>query len=258
MALNHTTLPNGMTIAYINAGEAALMYREIFTDRCYMQHGISLRPGDVVFDVGANIGMAALFFHSESPDIEVYAFEPAPDPFSALAENMSTHGMRGLPRRVAVTSSSGECEFGYYPRVTGMSGLYADAAADEELTRAFLRNNGIVNEEDLDMMLAGKYQQEVIAVRSVTLSEAITSAGVPSVSLLKVDVEKSEIEVLDGLADEDWPKVRQVAIEAHEIDGAIARISECLLKQKFDVAIEQDKQLAGTEIWQIFGTRQSG
>jgi phthiocerol/phenolphthiocerol synthesis type-I polyketide synthase E len=40
--------------------------------------------------------------------------------------------------------------------------------------------------------------------------------GVDSVDLVKVDVEGSEMEVLEGIADEDWPRLRQPVIEVHD------------------------------------------
>ena len=36
--------------------------KEIFDDRCYLHHGVALEPGAVVLDVGANVGVAAVFF----------------------------------------------------------------------------------------------------------------------------------------------------------------------------------------------------
>lgn len=50
-------LPNQLTIAHLNPYETDYVYTEIFGDRCYMKHGITLRPGDTVIDIGANIGL---------------------------------------------------------------------------------------------------------------------------------------------------------------------------------------------------------
>jgi hypothetical protein len=37
------------------------LYDEQYSDRCYLQHGVSLAPGATVIDVGANIGMFSMF-----------------------------------------------------------------------------------------------------------------------------------------------------------------------------------------------------
>ncbi len=49
-------LPNGWEVHASSPSEAHFLYREIFQDHCYLQHGITVQEGDVVVDVGANIG----------------------------------------------------------------------------------------------------------------------------------------------------------------------------------------------------------
>ncbi len=58
-------LPDGLEVFALNADETRFVHGEVFGARCYLQHGIELRDGDCVFDVGANIGLATLFFHRE-------------------------------------------------------------------------------------------------------------------------------------------------------------------------------------------------
>jgi ribosomal protein L11 methylase PrmA len=36
------------------------LYEEQYSERCYLQHGVSLAPGATVIDVGANIGMFSM------------------------------------------------------------------------------------------------------------------------------------------------------------------------------------------------------
>ena len=45
-----------------------------------------------------------------------------------------------------------------------------------------------------------------------------------SVDLLKVDVERAEKEVLEGILPSDWPKIRQVAMEVHDVDGGLQTV----------------------------------
>jgi 31-O-methyltransferase len=41
----------------VSCGEARATLHEIFVDKLYFQEGISILPGDIVLDVGANIGV---------------------------------------------------------------------------------------------------------------------------------------------------------------------------------------------------------
>ena len=49
---------------------------EIFVDKLYLQEGVSILPGDIVLDVGANIGVFTLFAAKQGA--QVYAYEPVP------------------------------------------------------------------------------------------------------------------------------------------------------------------------------------
>jgi 31-O-methyltransferase len=247
-------LPNGSKVAHVHAAETALLYRRIFADQCYFNHGVTLGPGDVVFDVGANIGMATLFFKHHCPDVTVHAFEPSPDPFAALAQNMRLHKIEGGCRQVALWEEPGVRTFTYYPRTTLMSGLYADVGEDSALTAAFLSSSGLAA-GDVERILAQKYERRSFQAEISTLPIEMKLAGVDRIDLLKLDVEKSELHVLRALSDEDWPKVRQIVAEVHDLDGGLARFTGLLRERGFEVAVEQEKGLEGTEVYAVSAVR---
>lgn len=63
------------------------------------------------------------------------------------------------------------------------------------------------------------------------------------VDLLKIDVERAELAVLRGVQPEDWPRIRQVSMEVHDVDGQLQRVLDVLQTQgKF----EQARQARGT------------
>ncbi|OON71953.1 FkbM family methyltransferase [Streptomyces tsukubensis] len=251
-------LPNGATVAHVNAGEAQFLYREIFTDRCYLRHGVELRPGDVVFDVGANIGMFMLFAHLEHPGVTVHAFEPAPVPFAALRANAVRHRVAGRVDQCAVSDEAGVRRMTFYPDATLMSGFHPDAAARKELLRT-LGLNGGYTAEDVDMMLAQLPDTgEEIETSVVRLSDVIAERGIAAIGLLKIDVEKSERRVLAGVEDADWPRIRQVVAEVHDVDGALGEVVALLRGHGFTVVAEQDPLFAGTEIHQVAARRTAG
>jgi len=49
-------LPNGWEVAARAEMEGLFIYNEIFKDGCYMKHGIQIKDGDTVVDIGANVG----------------------------------------------------------------------------------------------------------------------------------------------------------------------------------------------------------
>ncbi|HEX8245029.1 MAG TPA: condensation domain-containing protein, partial [Longimicrobium sp.] len=55
--------------------------------------------------------------------------------------------------------------------------------------------------------------------------------------------------------DADWPKIRQVVVEVHEIDARVARVCDLLHRHGFDVALEQEMMLRGSAVSMVFGRR---
>ena len=60
----------------LNETETRMILDEIFVHKFYLQEGISILPGDIVLDVGANIGAFTLF--AARHRAHVYAYEPLP------------------------------------------------------------------------------------------------------------------------------------------------------------------------------------
>ncbi len=75
------TLPNGMRIRHWQKIETNFLYPEIFgADSVYAKGDfIEFRPGAVIVDAGANIGMFTLFAARQCRgEAQVFAFEPIP------------------------------------------------------------------------------------------------------------------------------------------------------------------------------------
>ncbi len=87
-----TTLPNGLTVCYASKYDVSFLYREIFEEQLYLQHGIRLEQGDTVVDVGSNIGFFALFAAQQvGPTGQVVSAEPIPTLHEKLLYNIKSH-----------------------------------------------------------------------------------------------------------------------------------------------------------------------
>ena len=87
-----TTLPNGLTVCYASKYDVSFLYREIFEEQLYLQHGIRLEQGDTVVDVGGNIGFFALFAAQQvGPTGQVVSAEPIPTLHEKLVYNIESH-----------------------------------------------------------------------------------------------------------------------------------------------------------------------
>jgi len=254
LASGSMTLPNGLEIAHLNTAETAVLFREIFTNRCWLPDEVDLSAGDVVVDVGANIGVASLCFDLEAEDLRIFAFEPAPAAFEALEKNLA--GCRGTATatRLALGRERGNRTLLYYPSASVMSSLYADPVADGELTQAYLRNSGF-STSAAAKLAEGMHEGIEIQCEVWPLSAVIDEEGIARIDYLKIDVERSELDVLLGIRDEHWPLIRQVGAEVHDEHGMLAAIRELLERNGFHVVVRQDPLLRGTCVHDLFATR---
>jgi FkbM family methyltransferase len=256
------TLPNGLTVVSQNQQEVGHFYADIFIDRVYGSHGITLPAGAVVFDVGANIGLFSLFAHLEAPGVRVHAFEPAPPVFRLLEANLARHGVAATAHNCALSNRAGTAELTYYPKSTGMSSLYADVEDEKAVLEAVLRNQLQRGEVELapllahaDDYLAERFRAVRYLCRLRTLSEVMAEAGIERLDLLKIDVQKAELDVLAGLEERDWPKVRQVVVEVHDLNGRLAELRRMLTARGFDVEQHQEALYQGSPVYILSGIR---
>lgn len=226
---------------------------EIAGEQTYLRHGIELGPDDVVLDIGANVGVAAAYFATQCGVKLVHSFEPVAPVFEMLQETV-----RQLPACViheqGMASEPGTVPITYYPQAAAMSGLHADPARDRALVRTALLNAGLTAEE-AEERLAGMWELETLSCELTTVSAFLAAEQLDRVDLLKIDVERSELDVLAGIEGRDWPKIRQVAVEVHDELGRCAAIETMLTGFGFRVATDQDAAMAGTSIRMLYATR---
>jgi hypothetical protein len=81
-------MPNGKCVAYVSRPDVAFLYREIFQNQSYLKHGVTLSRGDVVLDIGANVGLFAAFASEKiGSSGHIIAVEPLPPIYEALKHN---------------------------------------------------------------------------------------------------------------------------------------------------------------------------
>jgi amino acid adenylation domain-containing protein/FkbM family methyltransferase len=249
-------LPNGMEVLHHNVGETDFTYGEIFTGDGYLRHGVTVAPGDVVFDVGANIGLFSLFVAARCPQASIYAFEPIPATFDLLRRNLAVYApnANALPCGLSDRPRTGKLT--YYPGLSIISGAHADQKADRELVRTFAaKQSGAPAAAMLEELLNTRLTPEKVNCDLRTVSQMMRQHNVSRIDLLKVDVEKSEAEVLGGIEDDDWQAIRQVVVEVHDLDGRLADVTGLLRRHGFEVVADQEDSLRETGLYTVYARR---
>lgn len=226
--MKQLTLPNGMDISYIDKITALYVYNEIFEERVYLQRGLKVTDGDVIFDVGGNIGLFSKFIANHAENLKVYAFEPLFPIFEVFQENMKDEDCELHAFNVGLGMKRGRFDVIYYEKITGDSTAVPwdwDRKVDlyvENYNEAIAASMPIaklvpkclrkwVVERSLKRMYSGKK----ITCKLRTMSGIIDQYDVERIHLLKIDAENYEKQVLAGLRDDHWDRIQQIAMEVH-------------------------------------------
>ena len=257
------TLPDGSAVAHLNKNETAYIYNEIFVLQAYLRHGITIEDGDCIVDAGSNIGLFTVFASRLARNLRIFAFEPNPAVYACLKANAEAwgSGVKCLPMGLSREDKTAEMTF--FEGFSLLSGFYADEATEREVVKTYALNQEA--ESSADGQLAadiGKMLDERFHARTQTaqlrrLSGVIAEQGIERIDLLKVNVEKSELDVLQGIGEADWAKIRQLVIEV-DMKESLEPITSLLEKHGYEVLVEQDPLLRKTELCYVYAIRPSG
>eukprot|EP00775_Hariotina_reticulata_P006323 gene6323-6558_t len=91
----------------------------------------------------------------------------------------------------------------------------------------------------------------------VTVSQLIQDYNLSTIDLLKVDVERAEWQVLQGIQQQHWPLIQQVAMEVHDLNGRLDAVVQLLYQQGGfkTVSWEQEPQMLGTTLYNVYAVR---
>src|SRR5262249_12272544 len=154
------------------------------------------------------------------------AFEPIPPVFENLRVNSMLSGGDVHLFNCGLSSAAGNAEFTWFKHNSVISGRYADLQEEQDTIKAYLKNQKgkEFSEETLEKLIWERLDHEQFRCPLRTLSDVIAAEKIERVDLLKIDVEKSEFEVLEGIEEEHWPKICQVVVEVHDIEGRLGKV----------------------------------
>jgi FkbM family methyltransferase len=134
----------------------------------------AIRPGNVVLDIGANVGAySVLFGRWVGPTGKVFAFEPAPESFAALRRHIGLNRLESiiLPQRIAISDRNATLEF------------FADS---------FQGTNHLVSKKEAESAFSRGIQ-----VQALTIDEFCAQNQIRP-DFIKIDIEGFELAALRG------------------------------------------------------------
>lgn len=176
------------------------IYDEIFVHQIYDHPDMRVREHPVIMDVGANIGLYCVWAHRRYQPKDLYCYEASPRTFPYLEANVvnlvdpETTRVHMFNRPLA--SVSGKALTLYQsPLVSGISTLL-----DKSKVR-WVQQLSATNE-------VGTHE-----VVTSTVSTEMRENQIAALDILKIDVEGYFMEVLKGISDPDFERIRNIVVE---------------------------------------------
>lgn len=247
-------LENGTVISKLqDIGERWEVPSQIKHIKEYFKHGIEVKDGDVIFDIGANIGLFGLTAYDLChKDATVYCFEPVPATYDDLEKNLASVDPDKLKAyRVGFSNTTGKLEFTHYPNAPGLSTIYPENMQigleqmieniDNNMTELpdFFVDRKEIQEEGKQSRfnkmrtifgLKTVFQETKIYCDVMKLSEFLENEKIEKIDLLKIDVNGSELDILEGIKSDDFSKIEKIVIEV-PLGGEKLVSVELLLKK---------------------------
>lgn len=251
-------LANNLAVLHLLPAEAEAIYRDIFEEMVYTPAAITLGDGDCVFDVGANIGLFSLYVALQQKRVRIFAFEPVAELAALLRFNLlELYHFDATIYTAGLSSRESQSTLTFYPRASAWSGFYADQQEEERQFTASVQNEQNYSEMQghLGEYIEGRFAGKHLTSQLMTLSHVIREQGIKRIDLLKINVEKSELDVLLGIEESDWQRIRQIVVEVHNQEGRVEYVRQLCIARGYQVWVTQVKMLRGTDIYHLYAVR---
>ncbi len=184
----------------------------------------NLRPGDVLFDIGANVGAYSLIAAKQfSGEVKIFSFEPSFSTYDQLCRNVIINDCQDnvFPFLMALTDKSKLLTFEYRSLVGGAAEHAVDLSNDAALT------------------FKPVFSQRLLGNSMDELAERF---GFPPPTLIKLDVDGAEIAILEGAKNTLCsPQLKSVLVEVREDDGMAGQVKQLLEEAGFLLVEKYDR-----------------
>lgn len=163
----------------------------------YNFNSIDFKDGDVVIDIGGNIGMVSIYLAKKYPFLKIYAFEPVKQNYENFLKNIELNNIDKDIIKVfnfAITKDRRDVILTLPFDNSGASNIYDNFRGSE-----ILNNNSIV--------------------KSITFDDIFDSNNISKCKLLKIDCEGAEYEILYSANEENLKNCEYMRGEFHKFKG---------------------------------------
>jgi FkbM family methyltransferase len=176
---------------------------EVIGREAYRLPTLNSRNIETIVDLGANIGLTALYYATLFPNARLFCVEPDPDNYNLLKLNCMQNGFQWTCLQQAIGDRQGKAKL---------------------LRNEFANQHSIVSDDS--------HNQDAIEVEIGTMPDLIENHKIEEIDLLKVDIEGAE-ESLFAQCSSWISSVRLIIIEIHPSLVDYAGIINSITKHGF-------------------------
>ncbi len=190
---------------------------ETWVHKIYTPKNFEIKENDVVVDIGAHIGFFSIFASTLARNGKVFSFEPMPENFMLLSENIAMNNIRNIAAfNQAVGAKDGKQEIFLSEHNTGGHSFFHTK----------------------------KNSEKTITVPVVSLKSFMKSHNLNAIDFLKMDCEGAEYQILFNLSRETLQKIKKISMEFHNIDDKnnAEALKTYLEKNGFKVMLQNDSR----------------
>jgi FkbM family methyltransferase len=195
--------------------------------------------GDVVFDIGANIGSFAIYAALSGAN-KVYSFEPSLEAFRVLTKNIQANQLESviIPFNKAVTERSGEAV--RFPSSSSPFNSLAITAVPGSKMHVD-RFSGDLHNNALAM--AARSDIDYVDIPTISLQDVLVEYNVFFVNFMKMDCEGAEFSIVPSWTEEMFKRIGRIRMECH---GDSAELVNLFRNNGFLIEL-----LKGEDIWLV-------
>ena len=152
---------------------------------------------DIVIDVGAHIGLFALFASQYCKSGKIYCFEPVGENYKLLLDNIKLNQLTNIiPLNCAVSNKLSKVKIF----------LHDDEASHSMYDSRF----GVFKEGS---------SSNFVEVSSVTLNDFFRETKIKKCNFLKLDCEGAEYDIIDSLTPKKFDVIEKIVMECHFVNS---------------------------------------